>query len=236
MLGCDGTPTTAGHRPPSKDTAVTNHPEIAAIVAEIGHRFDALSVRRDRALVVGRQVVRLSANAIRAAHRGDRADAQVLIGQAGTLVRELTEDLAETPALWWAGYVQDALKEYAEASITYAVINGDPIPDAAGLGVEDGAYLNGMAEAASELRRDVLDLLRNAEHDRAAVLLATMDEIYDALVTIDVPDAITGGLRRTTDQLRAVLERTRGDLTLTAQQRRLELALRAETTSRGART
>jgi len=164
---------------------VGNHPEIATSVGEIGRRFDALSGRRDRALTTGRQIVRLSANAIRAVHRGDRDDAQTLIAQAGALVRSLTEDLAGTPEIWWAGYVQDALKEFTEANIANAVVAGNPIPSAADLGVEDAAYLNGMAEAASELRRDVLDLLRNAQHDRATALLATMDEIYDALVIVD---------------------------------------------------
>jgi translin len=45
-------------------------------------------------------------------------------------------------------------------------------------------------------------------------LLAAMDEIYGVLVTMDFPDGITGGLRRTTDMVRGVLEKTRSDLTL----------------------
>jgi translin len=118
------------------------------------------------------------------------------------------------------------MKEYAEAAITYAILRGKPIPSPAELDVEDAAYLNALAEAASELRRDVLDSLRNDDLSRAVSLLESMDEIYSQLLSIDFPDAITGGLRRTTDQLRAVLERTRGDLTITINQRRLETAIR----------
>jgi translin len=129
--------------------------------------------------------------------------------------------------------VQDAMKEYAEAAITNAIIRDQDMPTPADLGVEDAAYLNALAEAASELRRDTLDLLRGDDLDRASALLATMDEIYAVLISIDFPDAITGGLRRTTDSLRAVLERTRGDLTVTINQRRLERAVRSMEESLG---
>ena len=129
--------------------------------------------------------------------------------------------------------MQDALKEYAEASITRAIILDEPIPKPGDLAVEDAAWLNALAEAASELRRDILDLLRSDNLERTLVLLATMDDIYAVLVSIDFPDAITGGLRRTTDALRAVLERTRGDVTITLNQRRLEQAIREMRSSIG---
>ncbi len=119
------------------------------------------------------------------------------------------------------------MKEYAEATITLALLRGEPLPDPSSLAVEDGAYLNGLAEAASELRRETLDALRGNNIDRAVWLLDAMDAVYSVLVTVDFPDAMTGGLRRTTDQLRAVLERTRGDVAVAVRQDRLERALTA---------
>ena len=199
---------------------------LAATAEAIIGRFEAANGVRDRALTEGRQIVRLSANAVRAVHRAELAEADRLLAEANDRIANLRTALAPHPALYWAGYVQDAMKEYAEARITTAVVRGETIPDPATLGVEDAAYLNALAEAASELRRQALDRLRADDLPTAERLLATMDEIYDLLGTIDFPDAITGGLRRTTDQLRAVLERTRGDLTVTLQQRRLERALR----------
>ena len=98
------------------------------------------------------------------------------------------------------------MKEVAEAAITYAIVADRPLPTPGDLGIEDAAFLNAMAEAASELRRQVLDRLRASDQERAEYLLDVMDDIYAALVTVDFPDAITGGLRRTTDALRAVLE------------------------------
>jgi len=137
----------------------------------------------------------------------------------------LIDHLAPYPSIYWAGYVQDAMKEFAEASLTLAIVAGRSLPGPGDLGIEDAPYLNALAESASELRREVLDRLRADELERAERLLAAMDEIYDVLITVDFPDAITGGLRRTTDQLRGVLERTRGDLTITLTQKRLQRSL-----------
>ncbi len=199
---------------------------LTATSQEIISRFDLLSQARDSALNEGRQVVRLSANSIRAVHRGEFEEASRLLSEANSRLTEVVQHLAPSPSIYWAGYVQDAMKEYAEARMTYAMVHGDPMPRPGDLGVEDAPFLNALAEAASEMRREVLDRLRANNQDEAIRLLERMDDVYDLLVTIDYPDAITGGLRRTTDALRAVLERTRGDVTITLTQKRLEEALR----------
>lgn len=195
-------------------------------VDDIIRRFDAVSAARDTAVTEGRQVIRLAANAVRALHRGEQERAADLLRQARALLDRVREETAPHPNLYWAGYVQDAMKEYAEAAITSALLRDDAIPTPSALRVEDAAWLNALAEAGSELRRDVLDALRRDEMARAETLLGKMDVIYGALVTVDFPDAVTGGLRRTTDQFRAVLERTRGDVTVSVRQSRLEHALR----------
>jgi translin len=199
--------------------------DLQATTAEILGRFDILSAARDRALTEGRQIVRLSANTVRAVHRGELDEARTTLSEAKQLLEALIEHITPYPSIHWAGYVQDAMKEFAEASVTLAIVSGSRIPAPVELGVEDAPYLNALAEAASELRREILDRLRADRLDEAESLLATMDEIYGVLVTVDYPDAITGGLRRTTDQLRGVLERTRGDLTLTLTQKRLQRSL-----------
>jgi translin len=193
---------------------------------EIIGRFTVLSQRRDKVLADSRQVVRRSANSIRASHRGEMVDAERELATARELASGLMSLSQEHPEIYWAGYVQDALKEVAEATIVLRILRDGEIPAPGTVGVEDAAWLNGLAEAGSELRRDVLDLLRTDETERAVSLLELMDEIYAVLVTIDFPDAITGGLRRTTDAFRAVIERTRGDVTMTLNQRRLEAAIR----------
>jgi translin len=177
---------------------------------------------REVTLAACRKTIQACAASIRAVHREDYDTAEELSAQAAAHLAQAMAAVENHPDIRHAGFVHDASKEYAEARMTLAFVRGDPLPSADQLvGVEVQAYLNGMAEAASELRRYILDLLRRGRPDRGEELLGYMDEVYSLLVTIDFPDAMTGGLRRTTDALRAVLERTRGDLTTTLLQSRL---------------
>ncbi len=188
-------------------------------------RLDATNQARETALATSRSLTRQCANAIRATHRHEWDAARQLLDQAGLIAAELRTRLADHPDLLNAGYSQDALKEYAEARLTYAMVHGEALPGAEEIDVQPAAYLNGLAEAASELRRYILDGLRQGDVATGERLLATMDDVYSLLVTVDYPDAVTGGLRRTTDALRAVLERTRGDLTAALRQDQLMAAL-----------
>jgi translin len=166
-------------------------------------------------------VIRASSRAIRAIHRHEADAASTERDEAEAALREAQEALASHPVLAAAGFLHDAEKEYAECVLTAALIDGRDLPDHSALRVALPAWLNGMAEAASELRRHALDHLRAGNVARAEALLDAMDSICDELMTIDYPDAITGGLRRTTDALRAVAERTRGDVTIAAIEARM---------------
>ncbi|MDE2779778.1 MAG: haloacid dehalogenase [Chloroflexota bacterium] len=180
---------------------------------------------REQALAVSREVIRFSANAIRAVHRGDFDDARQLIDRAGQRLQETRHIRDENPEIYYAGFLSDARKEFTEASITLAVISRSDIPDPDAIDVDAPSYLNGMAEVIGELRRYILDALRRDSSDHCEEFMDVMDEIYGILVTIDFPEGVTGGLRRSTDAMRGVLERTRGDLTISLQQRRLERRL-----------
>jgi len=189
-------------------------------------RFDAKHRAREVGIGNARQAIRRAANAIRAVHRGEFEVADRLLVEARELLDIAASVLAAHPDAYYAGFLQDAQKEYAEARATRALVAGEPPPPPEDLGVGDAPYLNGLAEAIGELRRHVLDLLRAGEDDRAARSFQAMEDIHALLADIDYPDAITGGLRRSTDVARAVIERTRSDLTLTTIQRDLAEALR----------
>ena len=180
---------------------------------------------RERALPLCREALRHSANAIRAVHREDFTQADELVGLAAALLGEAKEALRDHRDTYHAGFVHDAQKEYAEACTTFAVIARRPLPTPKALEVELPAYLNGLGEAVGELRRHLLDRLRAGDVEHCEGVLGAMDDIYGVLVTLDYPDAMTGGLRRTTDAVRGILERTRGDLTLSVRQRELERTL-----------
>lgn len=181
---------------------------------------------RERALPKSRAAIRLCANAIRAAHRGEFEQAQRLLGEAGGLLHDMALDLREHQDIFHAGFVADAQKEYAEASLTCAFMQRLPIPSPEQLGVEVAPYLNGLGETVGELRRYVLDRMRQGKLEGCEDLLSDMDEIYSLLIALDYPDAITGNLRRTTDAVRGIVEKTRGDLTIAASQARLDEAMR----------
>ncbi len=195
------------------------------IAEEARQAFDAQTAERERALAQTRQLTRHCANAIRAIHREEIPLAEEMLAAAGALAESLRTNLQPFPALYFAGYTQDALKEYVEARVVFALVFDKPLPGPADLQVEPATYLKGLAEAVGELRRRCLDILRNGYSDEAERLLSHMDDIYAVLVTIDYPDAITMGLRRLTDIARSLIERTRGDLTINLRQQHLEDAL-----------
>lgn len=204
-------------------------PSLSERISTIGERIltdlEGVNAARERALAESRQIVRLSANTIRAVHRHDFDEADGLLAEARRMNNGLAELLADYPQIYWAGYMRDAQKEFAEASTVLAIVAGRDLPGPDDIGVEDSVYLNGLGEAAGEMRRYALDAMRRWDLDRAEQVLSVMDDIYSLLVTVDYPDAVTGGLRRTTDMVRGVLERTRGDLTVALQQRALTQAL-----------
>jgi translin len=200
---------------------------LETVAVELRRKLEATNAARETALKESREIIRLSSRCIRAVHRQEFDDAVTLLAETRDKVEAVKKELRDHPGLFYAGYVHDSQKEYVEAAAVLAMVRAEPIPTPVALGVEAAAYLNGLAEAGSECRRYVLDRLRAGEMDTADRVLGVMDDIYFELITFDFPDAITGGLRRTTDAFRAVLERTRGDLTLTFQQRRLEAALKS---------
>jgi translin len=199
---------------------------LETIAEKIRTSFEAKNKVRDKTLQLSRGLIRHCANAIRATHRGEFENATGLLAAAKALASDMVDGVADYADLYHAGYTQDALKEFAEASVTYALITDRPLPDPDELGVEYAAYLNGLGEAAGELRRHALDLIRHGELERGEEILSMMDDIYGVLVTIDFPNAVTRNLRRTTDMVRGVLERTRGDLTMSLRQEKLQQALR----------
>jgi translin len=201
--------------------------KLDTIAEKIRQDFTTKNAARDRALIASRELVRFCSLTIRAVHRAEFSEADGLLAQAWTLVQELEHSLTAIPDVFYTGYVQDALKEYAEATVFYALVAGQPIPDPDEIHVGYASYLNALGEAVGELRRYILDALRQGKTERCEEILQNMDDVYSVMVTMDFPDAITGGLRRTTDVTRGIMEKTRGDLTFALRQDNLEKALAA---------
>lgn len=195
--------------------------ELREIVTAIRERLDAKEKLREQVLPIARQLIRESATLIKNAHRREWDEAAQRRTTLLQTVAALRTQLSAVPDLWFAGFVQDALKEVAEAVLVFALLRDEPIPTPEALGIDDAPYLNGLLEAMGELRRAALDAIRAEDLPRAERLLSVMDEVYFLAITFDQSDAITQGVRRRTDTLRALLERTRSDVTLATQYRKL---------------
>jgi translin len=196
-----------------------------AVIASIDHALGAANQAREAALPACRRAIRAAGSSIRAVHGLDAARAAGLASECEAAIREAQDLLAPFPALAQAGYLHDAEKEFVEAVAVAALVSGEQVPGPDELRVSPTAWMRGLSEAASELRRHLLDRLREGDLDLGEALLGRMDDVYAALVVVDYPDAVTNGLRRTLDALRAVLERSRGDVTTTVLQTRLQRAI-----------
>ena len=207
----------------AKDSAVSS--SLGDIVESIRTELTTLSTLRDATLARSRALTRACANSIRAIHRHDWSEADTLLAQARDEAKAMVDAVAGQPTLYHAGYTQDALKELVEAHLVNAVVRDTPLPTPDALYVTGATYLRGMSEAGTEMRRFVLDLMRRGQVAEAEPYLDFMDEVYSQLITVDFPDAVTDGLRRHTDVLRSVVERTRGDLTMAIRQDQMRQAL-----------
>jgi len=199
-----------------------NRPELEQIAAIAREYLDQIDAAREHALAASRQITRASASAIKHVHRQEAEQARALLAETEAIVSSLSQRLDETPTLRFAGFVQDALKEFAEAQLTYCIVHGDRLPTPESIGVSPAAYLNGLAEAIGEMRRRALDLIRMGQPQGAEGMLEEMDELYGTLMTFDYPNAVSYGLRSRVDAARGLVERTRGDVTNALQQARLE--------------
>jgi translin len=199
--------------------------DLSAIQDYCRDRLDRKSAARDAALTGSRTTIRSCANAIRAVHRSEWDEALRLIAEAEKTLRAAEAELRPFPEIFFVGFLTDAQKEYVEARATYAIIRKEQIPTPEELGIGEAPYLNGLGETVGELRRFILDLMRQGSLDRCEELLDAMDDIYYVLTSMDYPDAITGGLRRTTDVARSLIERTRGEFSISLIQEKLQHAL-----------
>jgi len=200
-----------------------NLPELSSAFQK---RLESKMAAREKALSAARRSIRASANAIRAIHRGEFDHAHALMDESAAAIQAGRDAVLQDHAdIYFAGFLQDAQKEYTEARLTEALVTAYDLHSPEDLGVELAPYLNGMSESIGEGRRSILDLLRRGEVEEGERILSLMEDMYYLLVSMDFPDAMTGNLRRSTDVARAIMERTRGDLTVTIVQRRLHQAL-----------
>lgn len=195
--------------------------DLEALEAAVRDDLDAKFAARELALKNCRKIIQGSSKAIRALHRGEHDTASRLLAEVRSLIAEAEAPLEAHQDIYHAGFFYDAVKEYAEAETTAALLDGSPLPLPSDLGVHSVPYLKGLGEAVGEMRRHLLDQLRTGRLTEAEATFAGMETIHDLLTSLDYPDGMTHGLRRTTDVARSLIERSRADLTTTIVSERL---------------
>jgi len=200
--------------------------ELKHIYGVVKETFDRENAAREKGLALSRDTIQFCANSIRAAHRNDKEESVRLLDAARGNIQAAHSLLDPFPRIYYAGFLQDAEKEFAEASATFALIEEKPLPLPDDLEVGVAPYLNGLGEAIGEMRRHVLDLIRESDLAKGEYILGVMDDVYYLLASVDYPNAITAGLKRTNDMVRGVLERTRGDLTTAIRRQSLERTMK----------
>ena len=198
---------------------------LSDVIEGIRAGLDDTDAAREGAFRHQRQVIRAAASTIRALHRGELSEAESLLAECRELCGKMTAHASGSPAIATAGFVMDAQKEFAEAALLLAILHDRELPTPHSLGIEGAPYLNGLAEAAGELRRAVLDALQKKQYDAAQQWVEAVDTIYHLLVSFDYADAIVYGLKRRLDMVRGVFERTQSDVLTTVRQSELQAAL-----------
>lgn len=187
--------------------------------------FDDKDRAREEALALSRSAIRLCSSAIRSVHRNELEASKRFIDKAAVDLQKIQVLLKNHQDVRYAGFVDGAEQEYAEALFVYSIITRHEILAPDEVGVEKVNYLAGLGDVCGELRRHILDLIRSGRGKDGEYYLQVMEEIYYLLMFFDYPDAITRGLRRKSDLARSMLERTRGDLTNALEIARMESSL-----------
>ena len=192
--------------------------DLERIAARLEGDLDRKDALREQAIPLCRGILRASTGAVRAMHQGaDPADA---IHGAVKEAARLAALLRDHPDVYGSGFVDEALQELAEAAVVHAILHRQPLPTPEALHCPPVAYVGGLGDAVGELRRAALDAMRRAQWAEAERLLGWMDALFDALLRFDQP--VASQVRRKQDVARALIEKTRGELTVTMRGKALE--------------
>ncbi len=142
----------------------------------------------------------------------DQVPAETELREVRAAARELS-DWVRTEARGDEAIAHDAFQESVEALLLAAALADQPFPGPDELGVEPELFLLGLGDLVGELRRIVLGRLTSDDLAGADHYLELMEEIYRTLLRFDTTRAIVQ-LKPKQDTARALLERTRGEVTM----------------------
>lgn len=192
---------------------------------------------REEAFRDSREIQRAASGVLRAGLPKGKAalvHAHEQLALASAHSKALERRLVEHPELYESGMLETPLQELAEAYVLLAYAEGESIPTFDEINVTPSAFLLGVADAIGEFRRQLVDSIRHGAIREAERYLDAMEEAFDAVAGISLPDAIVP-IRKKVDGARSLLERSRGEIALAVRMHEHEKAIRGATEGSGRR-
>ncbi len=155
----------------------------------------------DAAMRISMSIVRQAGQAITYLHNNDMRSA----ARETASMKKSVKKLMAMDALFRYN-TQQAYQEYSEAIIFASIKSGSGVPSVKSLNVDNEAYLLGLLDVVGELKREVLECLREGRLDDAVRYFDTMKEIYDGTRKLRFAEAVLRGFRKKQDTARIQIE------------------------------
>jgi translin len=183
--------------------------KLKEIISEIRGYLDERDMEREKLIVISRDVIRLSGNAIVLIEKGDFKGAEENINKMKELVEVFLSELKNFPELYYSGIAYNMLTEYAEAILLFHIMNENNIISYKEMNISPVPYLLGLGDVIGEIRRVIIDMIRKEDFENAWKLFEIMEEVFFQLSNMDYPDALVPGLRHKVDTARRLIDDTK---------------------------
>ena len=189
--------------------------------------LDELDLIREEILKVSRTIIRDCSIAIKNVHRREFKEYSEKVNEIQINHNKLLS-LIDINRGEFSKYLKTPEQEYSEAIVFHSIITNKDIPSPDELNIIPLNFALGLADVIGELRRYALDNIRNSQIEDLNQILELMDELYSYLFSLDYPSGLTQDLRHKTDQARTLIEKTRGDISISLQMNELKRCIESK--------
>ncbi|MFX1321058.1 MAG: hypothetical protein ACFFAQ_05365 [Promethearchaeota archaeon] len=186
------------------------------IFSELTESLDKLDLDREEILKISRIIIRECSIAIKSIHRKEFDQYEIKMQLVKNNHEKLVSLVNKTPGIFYK-YLKTPEQEYAEAVSFYSIILKKKVPSPHEMKIDPLNFALGLADVVGELRRYALDNIRDSQVKDLNEILESMDDIYSNLFSLDYPSGLIQDLRQKTDRARLIIEKTRGDISISLQ-------------------
>lgn len=181
--------------------------DFSAIIRGLKPTFDEKEKRQDKVLTQSREIVRLSARAIRDIHTGEKVELSATLAELEKMVLEIRQFDDD-----FSHITEHCYQEYVEIKTFLAVSYHQDLPSPEDLSMPVTSYLGGVADCVGELRRAIQICLKEDKEDEANYYFGRMNDIYDNIMLLKYSTSIIGPLKQKQDMVRSSIDHARSEL------------------------